>query len=275
MLRYVRILLIALITTFLLIGSIEESCQAGDLSIGFQVDTAELILLAENPSEMVSGVVINEIHYDPDVKTELVEFIELHNTTAADINLSGWYFTNAVSYQFPTGSILPAGGYIVVAQDPAHINAKWSSGRFIIPPSLVFGPYEGKLSNNGDRIVLYNTDGEEMDQVDYQLGFPWPTVGDSVPESKPGTGHSIQLIKPFLDNDLAGSWRSAYPTLAAFNASVYLDNTPPHIRQVKHSPIQPKSGEAVTITAKVTDSDGVADVTLIYQLVEPHQRLAV
>jgi len=166
MLKYVRILLIALITTFLLIASIEESCQAGNLSIGLIVDTAVPVLLAENPSEMVSGVVINEIHYDPDRKTELVEFIELHNTTAADINLSGWYFTNAISYQFPTGSILPAGGYIIAAQNPAHINAKWSRGRFVVPPSLIFGPFEGKLGNNGDRIVLYNADGDQIDKVD-------------------------------------------------------------------------------------------------------------
>ncbi len=103
MLRYVRISLIALITTFLLIGSTEESCQADDLSRDFRVNTAEPVLLAENSSEAVSGVVINEIHYDPDVKTELVEFIELHNTTAVDIDLAGWYFTNAVSYQFPDG----------------------------------------------------------------------------------------------------------------------------------------------------------------------------
>jgi hypothetical protein len=267
MLRYVRISLIALITTFLLIGSIEESCQAGDLRLNFLANTTVPVLLAE--STMNSGVVINEIHYDPDVKTELVEFIELHNTTAADIDLTGWYFTNAISYQFPAGSILPAGGYIIVAQNPAHINAKWSRGRFIVPPNLVFGPYEGKLGNNGDWIVLYNADGEEIDKVDYQLGFPWPTVGEAVPNNQPGTGHSIQLINPSLDNDLAGSWRSAHPTLAAFNASVYLDNTPPHIRQVKHSPIQPKSGQTVTITAKVTDSDGVADVILIYQVVEP------
>jgi len=247
--------------TFLLIGSIEESCQAGDLSRGLWADTTEPALMAENSSNVVSGVVINEIHYDPDIKTELLEFIELHNTTAADIDLTGWYFTNAISYQFPDGSILPARGYIIVAQNPTHI-----SSRFIVP---VFGPFEGKLGNNGDRIILYNADGEEIDKVDYQLGFPWPTVGDAVANGQPGTGYSIQLINPFLDNDLAGSWRSASPTRAAFNASVYLDNTPPHIRQVKHSPKQPKSGQPVTITAKVTDSDGVANVTLSYQVVEP------
>ena len=249
MLKYRRTSLTALFTTILLIGLISNNCQADSISN--------------------SGVVINEIHYDPDVKTELVEFVELYNTTATDIDLTNWYFTNAISYQFPAGSVLPADDYIVVAENPAHIQAKWSSGRFIVPPQLVFGPFDGKLGNNGDRIELYNDQGDQVDRVDYQLGFPWPTVGDSVPESQPGTGHSIQLISPFLDNDLAGSWRSASPTLVAFNASVYLDNTPPHIRQVKHSPIHPKSGQPVTITAKVTDSDGVADVILSYQIVEP------
>ena len=247
----------------------EESCQAGNLSRDLRVVTAEPALLAENPSQTVSGVVINEIHYDPDVKTELVEFIELHNTTAADIDLAGWYFTDAISYQFPVGSILPARGYIIVAQDPIYISTKWSSGRFIVSPRLLFGPYDGKLGNNGDRIILYNANGDQIDKVDYQLGFPWPTVGEAVPYSQPGTGHSIQLINPSLNNNLAGSWRSDYPTPVAFNDSVYLDNAPPHIRQVKHSPKQPQSGQAVTITAKVTDSDGVADVTLLYQLVAP------
>ncbi|MGB2863675.1 MAG: lamin tail domain-containing protein, partial [Sedimentisphaerales bacterium] len=99
MLRYARISLIALFATISLIGSIEGSCQAGDLSRGLRLAMNVLILTAENSPETASGVVINEIHYDPDVKTELVEFIELHNTTAADIDLTGWYFTNAVSYQ--------------------------------------------------------------------------------------------------------------------------------------------------------------------------------
>jgi hypothetical protein len=217
----------------------------------------------------MGDVVINEIHYDPDVKTELVEFIELHNTAAEDIDLSGWYFRSGISYRFEAGTMLPAGGYIIVAQNPTHIQAKWSGSRLSISGSLVFGPFEGKLDNNGENIELCNADGEQIDRVDYQLGFPWPTVGDPVPENQPGTGYSIQLINPFLDNDLAGSWRSASPTPAAYNETVYLENTPPHIRQVNHSPKQPKSGDVVTVTAKVTDSDGVADVILSYQVVEP------
>jgi hypothetical protein len=38
----------------------------------------------------VAQVVINEIHYDPDIKTEPVEFIELHNPSPTTVDLSGW-----------------------------------------------------------------------------------------------------------------------------------------------------------------------------------------
>jgi len=239
------------------------------------VSTAGRALSAASQGEADHTVVINEIHYDPDVKTEWVEFVELHNTGATDVDLADWYFEGGISYQFPAGSTLPAGGYIIVAQDPAHIHAKWSASRLKLPPHLVLGPYDGRLGNNSETIELRDANGDRVDQVDYQLGFPWPTVGDAVPETQPGTGHSIQLVNPFLDNNLSGSWRSALPTPVARNASVYLDNPPPHIRQVKHSPKQPKSRELVTVTAKVTDPDGVASVTLSYQIVEPGSYITI
>ena len=58
------------------------------------------------------------------------------------------------------------------------------------------------------------------------------------------------------------------PTPGAIN-SVYATNLPPQIRQVDHSPQQPAAGQPVTITAKVTDADGVSSVALLYQLVAP------
>ncbi|HCN81728.1 MAG TPA: hypothetical protein DIS80_11375, partial [Verrucomicrobiales bacterium] len=45
--------------------------------------------------------------------------------------------------------------------------------------------------------------------------------------------------------------------------------TPPAIRQVEHSPQQPTSDESVTVTAKLTDPDGMGPVTLGYQIVNP------
>ncbi len=216
-----------------------------------------------------TGVVINEIMSNPDVKTELVEYVELHNTGGHAIDLSGWHFSNGILYAFDKGTILPAGGYIIVSQSPSDIRTKWGMGRPGVPESVVFGPYAGKLNNEGERITLANADGQVVDEVDYKLGFPWPTIGDPVREGLPGTGRSMQLVNPLLDNDLAGSWRSGVPTPARENSDVFADNIPPHIRQVKHLPEQPKSGQAVTISAKVTDPDGVARVDLLFQVVVP------
>jgi hypothetical protein len=51
--------------------------------------------------------------------------------------------------------------------------------------------------------------------------------------------------------------------------SIFATNAPPQMRQVDHTPREPKSGQDVTITVKVTDPDGVQGVTLDYQLVNP------
>ena len=139
-------------------------------------------------------IVINEIHYDPDVKTELVEFIELHNASGAAVNISGWSFTDAVDYTFPAGTSIGAGGFAVVAQSTNAFRVKFGFN--------AYGPWTGKLNSSGERVALRNAAGQTVDEVNYQLGFPWPTVGDS-------PGNSIELINPALDNDLGGSWRAS------------------------------------------------------------------
>ncbi|MCK4293945.1 MAG: lamin tail domain-containing protein, partial [Planctomycetes bacterium] len=163
------------------------------------VDMIDFATLAENWGQRRCPIIINEIHYDPDVKTELVEYIELHNISVLDVNIGGWYFSAGISYVFPADTILPAGGYVVVAQTPAQVQDK-----FAVASSRLFGPWIGKLSNDGERVVLRDSDGKTVDEVDYGLGFPWPTVGGP-------PGYSIELVNPGLDNDLGGSWRPSEP----------------------------------------------------------------
>ncbi len=146
------------------------------------------------PETTPQSIVINELHVDPDIKTDLVEFVELHNAGDSDTDLSGWSLTDAVSYTFPEGTILPSGGYLVVSQDPDAVRAKFGTDSL--------GPFTGRLSNEGERVVLRNGLTEVQDSVEYQIGFPWPTVGDA-------PGYSMELIHPSLDNDLGGSWRSS------------------------------------------------------------------
>jgi hypothetical protein len=63
------------------------------------------------------------------------------------------------------------------------------------------------------------------------------------------------------------------PSPGARNA-VWSTNAPPAIRQVEHSPNEPKAGEPIVVSAKVTDPDRVASVELSYQTVEPGNYLA-
>ncbi len=58
------------------------------------------------------------------------------------------------------------------------------------------------------------------------------------------------------------------PTPGAAN-SCAATNSPPAIRQVAHAPQRPVSGDAVALTARITDADGVASVVCQYQLVAP------
>ena len=219
-------------------------------------------------------IVINELHTNPDIKTDLVEFVELYNFGAQAVDLSGWSFTEGVFYTFPAGTTLAADGYLVVAQDRDQLLAKFGGTRVALPGELVRGPYGGALDADGEQVVLCDASGAVVDEVDYQLGFPWPTVGDAVPANSPGAGPSLQLMDPLSDNNLGGSWKSAYPTPTKANSVVLTGNVPPHVRQVRHSPKQPKSGEAVTITAKVTDDDGVTKILLRYQVVTPGAYIA-
>jgi len=223
------------------------------------VDLRDFAALAADGNHKVGPVVINEIHYDPDVKTDLAEFVELYNVTDEPVNVSGWYFSNGISFTFPGNSFIPPNGFVVIAQNAAKFQAK-----FGFAPT---GQFEGKLSNEGETICLRDTNNDKVDEVTYKLGFPWPTVGDE-------PGKSIQLISPAMDNDLGGSWRGRTPTPNGLNECLAA-NAPPLMRQVNHSPHQPKGNQAVEITVKVTDNDGVESVTLSYQTVDPGSYIAL
>jgi hypothetical protein len=199
-------------------------------------------------------IVINEIYSDPpNSKSSPAEFVELYNPLPSAVDLSGWAFTKGVQYAIPSGTSIPARGFLVVASSPPVMLEQFNV--------KALGPWTGSLANDGETVELSDATGTVVASVAYGSGFPWPTVGGN-------PGASLQLLNPALDPNLGGSWRSASPTPGAPN-SVLTGSAPPQIQQVQNTPAQPASGQAVTITAKITDPDGVRSVTLEYQIVEP------
>src|SRR5881394_4042739 len=147
------------------------------------------------------SIVINEIHYNPDVKTEPAEFVELFNAGTNAVDLAGWKFTGGLDFTVPATNVAP-GRFAVVAQNPAFLATKYGAAGAL-------GPFKADgssaLSKYGNKLTLLNASGDLVDEVEYQLGFPWPTVGDP-------PGYSIELINPGLDNSLGGSWRASFAT---------------------------------------------------------------
>ena len=164
------------------------------------------LLLLPNPHVLEAGqqgVVINEILYHPDPDNMGGEFIELLNCGEGSVDISGWTLAEAVQFRFPDGTVLDPGAFVVVARRP-------EDARSFYGVDSVAGPYDGRLNNAGETIVLRDADEREVDSVPYDDEPPWPTEAD-------GGGPSIELIDPLSDNSRPESWglgQSASPGAA-------------------------------------------------------------
>lgn len=154
------------------------------------------------PPRAEDALVINEIMYHAALPR--ASFIEIHNTSGTPFDLSGWRL-DGVGFVFPAGTVIPGGGYAVIAQDADGFRTAY--GATIIP----VGIYPGTLRNSGERLRLVRpgpTRAEDtvIDQVRYDSTPPWP------PEAN-GFGPSLQLMDVTQDN-----WRVLNWAVTATNA---------------------------------------------------------
>ena len=218
-----------------------------------------------------ADVVINEIMYHPSSERATEEFIELHNSGPAPVNLEGWKLTSGVAFTFPNIS-LPAGGYLVVAADRNAFVAKYPS-----VTNFVAG-WSGQLSNAANTIVLSDNRGLPVDTVDYADDGDWAARERDDPDSgyrgwrwrsqADGHGKSLELINAAFDNSHGQNWgASSRPegTPGVVN-SIAAADIAPVVTRVRHFPLVPTSSEAVTVTATVIDDRAVAvTVTVHYR----------
>ena len=82
-----------------------------------------------------STVVFNEIMYNPAGADETLEWVELHNQMGVNMDLSGWRLDGGVGFPFPNGTTLARGGYLVIASNPAALQAATASAYPIRTPN--------------------------------------------------------------------------------------------------------------------------------------------
>lgn len=141
-------------------------------------------------------VVINEINFNSSGSFDPEDWVELHNPGRAAVDLGGWKFKDgedAHSYNIPAGTILAPGGYLVLCRDRAAFLALFPQVTTAIG-NLGYG-----LSSGGEYLRLFEPGGELHDGVSYLPSAPWPSGAN-------GTGATLALVDPGLDNALAANW---------------------------------------------------------------------
>ncbi len=187
------------------------------------------------------GIVINEIMYHPAAAPGAAEseWIELLNTGSLPVDLTGWQFTRGIDYALPAGAVVPAGTCLVVARDPARVQADYGI-------TGVIGGYTSGLKNGDEKIILRDRLGNVADEVHYADDGEWPAAAD-------GSGPSVELVNPGYDNRSGQAWtaRAGAGTPGAANGAFSAD-AKPLIRAARHWPTVPTSLDAVTITCEVS-----------------------
>jgi hypothetical protein len=68
-----------------------------------------------------SVVVFNEVHYHPEDDEFQLEYVELYNQMAVDIDMSNWRIDGDIDSDFPEGTVIGAGEYLVIAKSPPRL----------------------------------------------------------------------------------------------------------------------------------------------------------
>ena len=150
-----------------------------------------------------TNVVISELHYhpaEPATTKEIAissdrdnyEFVELMNMGPRAIDLSDVYFSDGIVFNFPPNTILGAGARAIVARNEAAFTARYGE----LPDGVVIGQYSGRLSNDGERVILTSSSTGDLHDFTYNDQPPWPTLPD-------GDGHSLVLVEPASGPDHA------------------------------------------------------------------------
>ena len=159
--------------------------------------TLEATATTSDPAPPVDhdDIVIDELMFHP-AADGASEWIELFNRGAVSRDLAGWQLADAVGHVFASGTIIEAGGFLVVADDVAAFRRDYPAVPARVP---VVALASGGLGNDGEQLVLIDACGHTVDAVRYSDGGRWPANAD-------GGGSSLALVDPRADNGVAEAW---------------------------------------------------------------------
>ncbi len=201
-----------------------------------------------------TDITINELMYNPLSDDGNDEFLELYNNSPDAQDISGWCFTDGIDYCFPNSTTITGNSYLVLSPSTSQSLATYG-----ITVSHV---YSGGLKNSGEKLELKDSNSNLIDTVTYSDSNPWPVSPD-------GTGPSLELKGPNLDNNQATSWGASLVndgTPGTENSLTSADlpiltnlSTPSNTSSLET--IQPTDSPTITVSAS-----NVTTVNLVYKV---------
>ncbi len=151
------------------------------------------------PATRRGPFVISEIHYHPVDRADArkVEFVEIHNTQPWAEDVTGLRLAGEYDFVFPPGTTIPAGGFVVVAPEPADVAAVYS-----LAAGSVLGGFTNRLNNAGGTLRLRDAAGALIFEVTYNSAPPWPAAAD-------GAGQSLVLARPSYGMNDPRAWEAS------------------------------------------------------------------
>jgi len=150
-----------------------------------------------NLNEQERSIIINEIMYNADKDQDTKDWIELYNAGTKEVNLKGWSIidedTSHTEFVIDEDYLIKPDEYIILTRESAEFE------KFINISNKIFGDFDFGIGGN-DIIRLIDSEGVTHDSVNYDNDTPWPDNAD-------GTGFTIELINPILDNNIGSNWK--------------------------------------------------------------------
>src|SRR6188768_328733 len=157
------------------------------------------------------------------------DWIELYNANAEEKNIGGYLIYDDVSnkYALPANTTIAGHGFVILHCDDTGVG--------LHPPF--------KLSSDGETVYLENTSDEVIDKVVF------PALRDGQSYGRYPDGSSSLKV-------------SGITSQGASNG----DNVAPAIIEVTRVPLVPGLADAVTVSAKLVSTTGIASVKLFYRV---------
>ena len=216
------------------------------------------------PSHEDSGVVINEIMYNPSTSLgddNYFEWLEIYNPNSDTVNLTRWLLLdNNGSFIIPAIELPPA-EYLIITKnmDSLQSVSEYQDDILNGNDQVIGNMTAVSLSNGGEVIWLRNSDSTLVDSVPYDDSSPWPTQAD-------GSGPSAELIDPSYDNTNGTNWLASNETYGTPGEGNSVYDPPPSIGRIWRTPYVPEALQPDTFHAVITDNGSVGTAMFYYWL---------